>query len=97
MNRFDVRIHESSEPNGLKLADLERRLLKYFSKKKAQEPISVNGATNYVLRNGLVVNLDSRTNGILQMLVAGDPKTFEKSIEAVRRIYTGAIKVDYLQ
>lgn len=97
MNRFDVRIHENPG-QGLKLADLERRLTKYLDKKKSQEPVSANGATNYVLRNGLTVNYYSRNgDGILHMLVAGDTTKFEKSIEAVRKIYTGPIEVSYLQ
>lgn len=97
MNRFNVKIHENPG-QGLKLKDLETRMAKYLDRKKAQNPTEVDGATNYVLRNGLSVNIYSLNgNGILEMLVAGDMRTFGKSIEAVMRIYKGHIEISYLQ
>ena len=96
MNRFGVRIHENPCP-GLKLEDLEKRLVKYLNKKKAQDPTTVNDATNYVLRNDLIVNLYSRKGaGILEMLVVGDMPTFSRSIEAIMRIYKGHIDISCL-
>ncbi len=97
MNRYSVRVHENPGP-GLKLEDLEKRLVRYLNKKKSQEPITTNGATNYVLRNGLIVNLYSRNGtGILEMLVAGDIHIFGRSIEAIMKIYRGYIEIAYLR
>ncbi len=95
MDRFDVKIRENTNP-GLKLDDLEKKLTKYLDRKKTQEH-PANGTMNYVLRNGLVVNFDFRDKGTLHMLVAGNPQTFEKSVEAMRKIYTGPIEVTYLE
>ena len=97
MNRFGVRIHENQDA-GLKLAELERKLIKYLEKKKVQESTRVNGTVSYVLRNGLAVNLYSRnSNEVLEMLVAGPEPTFQKSVDAITRIYRGYIEISYLQ
>ena len=97
MNRFRVRIHENPG-HGLKLKDLEARMAKYLDRKKAQNPVEADGAKNYVLRNGLSVNIyPLNGNGILEMLVAGDMDTFGRSIEAIMKMYKGHIEVSYLQ
>ncbi|MBI4451869.1 hypothetical protein HY637_00430 [Candidatus Woesearchaeota archaeon] len=98
MNGYRVRIHENPEPAGLKLEDLERRLVKYLEKKKSRDPVRVNGVANYALRNGLVVNLYPRNGtGVLEMLVAGDMEVFARSINSIMRIYGGYIEIGYLQ
>ena len=97
MNIYKVRIYEN-HGSGLKLEDLERKLLKYIDRKKSSNQTHINGNVSYVLRNGLHVNLYSRNGiGILEMLVAGDIRTFAKSIEAIMKIYKGHIEISYLQ
>lgn len=97
---YKIRIDENNGEDGLKLEDLERKLISYLEKKmkkSPKQPLVLEEGMCYLLRNGLMVILvPKQGTSYLEMSVVGNVDTFNKSVAAVSKIYPARFTVEYL-
>lgn len=101
MQTYFIKIQENPFPVGYTLRRFKGKLIKYLERNKVVAPTIDDLSSSYSLRNGLHVavyrHMLSR-DGVrtLDILVTGEDGIVEKSVEALRSVYSGPIVVQYL-